>query len=135
MANVSAVGALSEVGRVAPRGHSVGFYDDDDGLVAAVTGFVASALSSDGSVAILTTAAHRIAVERALRSAGIDPVALATAGRYQWIDAVSLLATFMRDGRPEPEQFTKVLGQIVADASRDNRRGVHVRGDGLGAVR
>jgi anti-sigma regulatory factor (Ser/Thr protein kinase) len=105
-------------GRVHEHDHVVGFYEREADLVRAVAAFLAEALHDEGTAIVVATAEHRAALERALTAAGIATDALTQRGRYQCFDAAEMLATFMRDGHPDPGAFSAAIRPVIDDAAR-----------------
>jgi anti-sigma regulatory factor (Ser/Thr protein kinase) len=118
------VGVVVEDRVVHEHDHVVGFYDSDGDLVAAVAAFLADGLTDQGAAIVVATAAHRVALERALAAKGLATDILARVGRYQSFDAGETLAAFMHEGRPDPKAFRATIGRLIRDAARD---GVPVR--------
>jgi anti-sigma regulatory factor (Ser/Thr protein kinase) len=96
-----------------PHDHVVGFYERDEELVSAVTRHLSPGLAADGTVLVIATPAHRAAIQAALVAGGHRVDDLATCGRYLALDADDTLAAFMRDGRPDPQAFAKVVGALL----------------------
>ena len=118
------MGVGVEDGAVHEHEHVVGFYDTDDDLVAAVASFLADGLTDRGAAIVVATAAHRVALERALAAKGLATDILARVDRYLAFDAGETLAAFMRDDMPDPDAFSATIGRLIRDAGRD---GVPVR--------
>jgi hypothetical protein len=108
--------ALQEV---APRRHSVQFYDADSDIVTSVAGFIAAGLSRGERVVVVATATHRDAIDEVLLHYGEDAVRERVAGRYLTFDAAELLTKFMVDGRPDAGRFEAVVGGVIDAAGED----------------
>jgi MEDS: MEthanogen/methylotroph, DcmR Sensory domain/Histidine kinase-like ATPase domain len=102
-------------------GHAVQFYDHDEELADRVASYLRGVLDGRGAAIIIATAAHRHAIEDRLTSGGIDLAAAAQRGDYVALDAAGTLAAFTIDGRLDREGFERVVGGLVAAASRDGR--------------
>jgi diguanylate cyclase (GGDEF)-like protein len=104
--------------------HAVHFYDDDDDLLPALTGYISAGLFRD-SVVVIASAEHRWQLRQRL-----DPDLLAAArggNRYVELDAAETLARFMRNGFPDPDLFQMVVGSTIL---RSTTRRTHVRAYG-----
>ena len=90
--------------------HAAHFYEDDDDLLPALTGYISAGLFGDNAV-VIATAKHRSELRQRL-----DPDLLAAARadhRYTELDAAETLARFMRNGFPDPELFRMVVGSTI----------------------
>ena len=103
---------------MSPSDHFVQFYENDEYLVEAATGFVAAAIVAGESAIVIGTREHRISMRQKLVARGLD----ISADACQWYDAAETLAKFMVDGSPDPRRFVEVVGGIVSQAARGKRR-------------
>jgi anti-sigma regulatory factor (Ser/Thr protein kinase) len=101
--------------------HRVHFFDSDDGLVDAVSGYLSAAVLDGDSVIIIATPGHRARFEEALSGAGIDLAAVVDGGRLELLDAAETLARFTVDGHPDGAAFDAVVGQLVRDSAAEGR--------------
>lgn len=101
-----------------PLEHVVQFYQDDQFLIDAVSGFVGAALAAGNATVLIATAAHREGVEQILRKRGLEISQAARQGRFIALDASQTLAEFMVDGLPDEDRFRKVIGATLAQAGR-----------------
>ena len=99
--------------RDAAHDHIVGFYELDEQLISAVAAFLAPVLETDGSGIVIATAAHRADLRGALGARGFHVADLVRTGRLQLLDAAETLASFMRDGKPDPVAFASVIGTAL----------------------
>ncbi len=113
--------AALQAGSVCGHDHLVSFYDSEDFLLDAVCAFLGPALLDDGAAIVVATPAHRTRFEAALRAAGIDVDAATREDRYIALDAATVLASFMVDGRPDPTRFRAAVGAVMDRASRGGR--------------
>ena len=109
-------------GLSSPRHHAVSFYDDDAEVVAAVGRYIGHGLAEGEHVIVVATAAHRSALDEALRALGHDPSLARATGRYVAVDAAETLATFMVDGSPDQDRFVSTVGGLVDAAAADGSR-------------
>jgi signal transduction histidine kinase len=119
---------VSEPSEGRPHDHFVQFYDDDLFLIDSLRDFVADGLAADESVVVAATQAHNELLLDAVAATGIDLDDAIADGRYVFLDAATLLETFMVEGSPDPERFDQVIGKVVSDAS-DAGRLVRVFGE------
>jgi diguanylate cyclase (GGDEF)-like protein len=99
--------------------HAAHFYDDDDDLLPALTGYISAGLFRD-SVVVIASAEHR----RQLRQR-LDPDLLAAArgsNRYVELDAAETLSRFMRNGFPDPDLFQMVVGSTILRSTTHRTR-------------
>jgi hypothetical protein len=117
-----------------PHGHNhtVQFYRDDGVLLQELESYIGTALAYGGSAIIIATTRHIESLTQKLHSHGIDATKARTEGRFIALDAASVLAEFMVDGRPDRVQFFATAGRIItgaATASRDKNRHVVAFGE------
>ena len=96
------------------HGHVVKFYEDEDDLADAVSGFLAAGLRAGDPVAVIATAAHRSAFQRHLESNGFEIEQLVQAGRLTWLDAHEALSKVMQAGEPDPALFQAEIGGLIS---------------------
>lgn len=112
--------------------HSVHIYNEDTALISRLCAIVASSLKLGDAVLIVATEPHRNELVRELRKSGVDVRSHARSSLFTMVDAEEALAAFMRDGMPDPELFSAVIGDMLAQAQRASRRatrGVTVFGE------
>src|SRR5262249_4642537 len=94
--------------------HSVQFYQDDDFLLDGLSRFIGAALLAGDSALVLATRSHREGLARRLTSRALDLTPAITRRRYLSLDAAETLSTFMVDGLPDGERFSRVIGSVIA---------------------
>jgi len=102
--------------RIAGR-HEVGFYFDDRRLLDDLTQFVGAALKIGNAAIVVATESHREILLPRLQAHGIDVIGAVEEGRYIALDAAGALSAFMLNGMPDPGQFLKLLGGLIATAA------------------
>lgn len=92
--------------------HVVQFYGRDEGRrVHEAAEYLAVALGAGGAALVVASDPRRNAILAELRARlGTD---LVSDGRLLLLDAEEILATFMRDGRPDPALFDRNVGERV----------------------
>jgi PAS domain S-box-containing protein len=98
--------------------HIVQFYEDDDFLVTEVSRFIGTALGSGDCGIVIATKPHRDGIAQRLASHGLNTTVAIAQGRYVTLDAAETLAKFMIDGQPDPERFTRVIGEVIVRVKR-----------------
>jgi signal transduction histidine kinase/ActR/RegA family two-component response regulator len=111
--------AWSEMGE---SEHFVQFYEADVSLLDSLAGYITTGLSAGDACIVVTTHAHREALEERLKASGLDIAAAKSSGQYVPLDAAETLTKFMVDGRPEPGRFIEVMGGILARAAATYKR-------------
>ena len=99
--------------------HAVSFYDHDRELVDVLARYVGDGLAVGERVVVVATAAHRLALDEALASLGLDTALARRTGYYLALDAAAMLETFMRDDVPDADLFVRHVGTIVTHAAAD----------------
>jgi PAS domain S-box-containing protein len=104
-------------------GHVVQFYHADDSLLDPLSRSVGAALGSGGVAVVIATPEHRLGLSRRLRSLGVDHAHAVKQGRYVALDAAETLSRFMRDGSPDEDRFSEVVGGVLRSAGAAARGG------------
>ncbi len=111
-----------EVGvAAAPRDHVVQFYGRDQDLVNRVGRHLVESLRSGAVAIVVATHEHTQAFDALLAGAGIDVLSARAQGTLVTVDAEAALSRFMVDGRPDPDGFEAVIGDIVRIAAGTGR--------------
>jgi PAS domain S-box-containing protein len=108
--------------------HLVQFYESDEFLLNAVSGFIGAGLGAGSGCIVIATQDHREGLEQALQANGLDLDVARSQEKYFALDAEETLSQFMVDGKPDPARFTEVVGGLVGQAAKSQRR-VHVFGE------
>ena len=87
------------------------FYDHDADLVALLAGYVGDGLDRDEAVVVVTTPAHRAALEQALAQRGLRVDELPA--RYVVLDAAETLRALCPGGVPDRDAFARSVGAAV----------------------
>ncbi len=106
--------------------HKVQFYADDARFLVGFTGFIKTALEAGNAVIVIATESHRKNFLRRLHAHGVDVAAAIEQRRYIPLDVAETLSTFMLEDGPDPVQFQKAVGDLVAGAAKPIR-GQHRR--------
>jgi anti-sigma regulatory factor (Ser/Thr protein kinase) len=104
-----------------PRDHDVTIYDEDSHLVDELTEFVTDGLALGEAVVLVATPAHRAALAGSLESAGCSLHDAVAGGQLHLTDAAETLASFLRDGRPDPDLFFETVGGLLEHVARTGR--------------
>lgn len=102
--------------------HLVEFYESDRFLVDTIVNFLAPALAADDAAIVVATDAHRLQVQTAFATAGVDVERAAWGSRLVLLDADEMLAAFMVDDRPDPDRFREVVGGVIDAATAGGRK-------------
>ncbi|MGZ5403535.1 MAG: MEDS domain-containing protein [Nocardioides sp.] len=94
------------------------FYDVDTELVDAVASHLHAGLIDGEPVVAIVTAPHLAALDAALSARGLDVSGARATGSYLALDAAETLDSFMVDGTPDVDAFTRVLGGVLDGAPR-----------------
>ena len=112
--------------------HGVQFYEDDAVLIDLLSRFAGSALVSGDSAVIISTRKHRDALTNRLKRRGFDTAVAKRQGRFVALDAAGTLASFMRNGKPDPLLLGDRIGRVLeaaASSAEAGRRRVVVFGE------
>jgi|GEM_PF-2160245 len=97
--------------------HLVHFYEDEEGLVAAVAAFLADGIEADEGAVAIVTPSHAAAIEATLGDLGVDTAAAIERGRLSIADAAGTLARFIREGKPDARRFEHTIAPFVESAA------------------
>jgi signal transduction histidine kinase len=101
------------------HGHGVQFYEADDYLVDAVSRFLVTGLRAGEHLVVIATAEHRDAFMSRLQQ--LDTAAALAAEEVTLLDARATLARFMDGGMPDPDEFRKVIAELVGNVTTGRR--------------
>jgi MEDS: MEthanogen/methylotroph, DcmR Sensory domain len=100
--------------------HFVQFYENDSFIIEKISRRAAKALKIGGSCVLVATGPHLADLEARLHLLGMDLESVRAQGRYVALDAADTLAGFMVDGAPDRIEFNKVVGDVIARATRQS---------------
>jgi hypothetical protein len=109
-------------GEIPPCEHLVQIYQDDNVFLDTLEGFVAGGLRAGEGVVVIATPAHLQALNGRLMAAGIELAQAELRDQYIALDADRTLKKFMIRGWPDELLFERVVGDLLARASKDGRR-------------
>jgi PAS domain S-box-containing protein len=101
--------------------HFVQFYDQDEFLLDALTGFIGAGLNEGGVCLVIATGLHQSGLAERLKANGLDLVAARSSGTFITLDAAETLSKFMVDGLPDPLRFAAVVGSVIMQVSRPEK--------------
>jgi hypothetical protein len=116
---------LADWSAVGERAHVVQFYEEDGTLIELLSRYVGVALVAGDSAVVIATKKHRDGIVSRLGERGLDVSIARSQGRYVSLDAAQTLAKFFRDGRPDSDRFTQLMGEVVDSAARAANGGRH----------
>jgi DNA-binding NarL/FixJ family response regulator len=100
------------------RTHQVGFYPDDDSLLAALTRFVEAALKLRNPIIVVATDPHRMKLFDGLQSRGWDVAGAIRDGGFISLDSYQILSTFMVNDWPDSARLLKTAGDLIRQAAK-----------------
>jgi signal transduction histidine kinase len=109
--------------------HSVQFYGDDAFLLDGLSRFIGAALQANEAGVVFATPAHREGLAARLQARGLDVAEVVSQERYIVLDAEETLALCLRDGRPDPARFARVVGDVIEHATAGAQRRVAIFGE------
>jgi signal transduction histidine kinase len=102
--------------------HTVQFYGEDSSLLDELSRFIGAELVAGDAAVVIATKAHRDGLAQRLQSRGFDVGRAVEQGRYIAVDAADALAEFMRNGWPDADLFTEVIGSFLGQAAAAGRK-------------
>lgn len=109
-------------GEIAPCEHIAQFYEHEGVLVDTLAGFIGGGLKAGESTVVIATAEHLEAVEKRLRSFGIDIDTSRTQDQYIAMVAEEALAKFMVEHWPDDDLFAAFVTEVIDRARGKDRR-------------
>jgi len=100
--------------------HFVQFYENDRFIIEKSCRRATKALKIGGSCVLVATEPHLADLETRLYLLGMNLESVRAQGRYVALDAADTLARFMVDGSPDRIEFNKVVGDVIARATRQS---------------
>lgn len=109
-------------GKIAPAGHVLQIYENDEVFLDALAGFVGGGINAGDCVIVIATRLHLKALNSRLISYGVHVPTLIDDERYIPLDAASTLSRFMVNGWPDEQLLTQTIGGLMGKARQRNRR-------------
>jgi anti-sigma regulatory factor (Ser/Thr protein kinase) len=115
------------VSRAARGTHIVGFYGNDEQLVAAIDEYLELGPAEKDVAVVVATPGHREALLSRFAANGIDVQQARRSGSLVCLDAEDTLAAICIDGKCDPPRFDETVGTVIRSAAA---RGGQVRAFG-----
>ena len=109
--------------------HAVRFYEDDKSLCRIVSDFIAKGLALEQPALVIATQPHIDAIVKNLTDATIDVEQLRKNGELLLLDARQTLATFMVNGRPDPDFFKASATRALEQLARGRAKTIRAYGE------
>jgi MEDS: MEthanogen/methylotroph, DcmR Sensory domain len=110
-------------GEIATHDHVLQIYENEGVFLDTLTGFVSGGIDADDACIVIATDHHLTALEKRLKSYGVNIEALIDDNRYIPLNAEETLSIFMINGWPDEDLFNQTISTILMTArSRTNRR-------------
>ena len=93
--------------------HSVQFYGEDAALLDDLSRFIGAALGAGDAAVVIATEAHRAALNKQLRTLGLDVPRATAEGRYVALDAADTLSKFVVNGQLQADRFRDIIGSVL----------------------
>jgi hypothetical protein len=111
-----------------PGNHLVILYPEDRELIDTAGEFLREGLADGGSVIVVATAEHRLALDAWLGCAGVDVAAAKADRRFAEFDAAEKISQFMVNDWLDPVAFWDVISPLLQEAGEGGRQ-VRVYGE------
>lgn len=102
--------------------HFVQFYETDEFLLDAMSGYVGMGLCTNDACIVVATKAHLEGLEERLRAKGLDVAAARAEGQIVLLDAADTLAKLMVDASVDAGRFAEIIGGMVRRAAECHGR-------------
>jgi hypothetical protein len=120
---------LPEEAREGEHFHGVRFYEDDNSLCRIVSNFIVEGLALEQPALLIATGPHVTTILTNLRAAAQDVDALQRNGDLMVLDARETLATFMVDGKPDPDFFNTSASKALVELARGRKKTIRAYGE------
>ena len=97
--------------------HGVGFYSDDESLLAHYAPFAEAALNAGKVLIVLGIDSRQPSLEKKLAARGFDVDRLAREGRYRWWDVAEAIDTLLVKDLPDETRFWSVVPPRIKEAA------------------
>ena len=98
--------------------HEVDIYHDDIALVNGFSRVIEAALKVGSAVVAIATPSHHAQILERFTNNGVDINSAIERGSYMPLNAADALEMIMADEMPDPARCSKVVGELIARASR-----------------
>ena len=112
---------VDKIERVAPRDHVVLFYENDEELRRSAGAYLSDALLAGSVAVMIASPSHRAILEQELTVTGLDLGELHDSGSWVALDAAGTVSRLLIDGRPDPEAFESIVGEVIVRAAEQGR--------------
>jgi hypothetical protein len=109
-------------GEIAPCEHVVQIYENDEGFLDLLTGFVSNGVNVGECAVVIATTAHLKALDERLAASGYAVPSLISGTQYIPLDAEETLAKFMVNDWPDESLFHKVIREVIMKAKGNSRK-------------
>ena len=116
-------------GEIAPSGHLVQIYENDDVVLDSLEGFVDSGFKAGESVIIIATEEHLNTLNNRLKTQGLDIEQLQSTHQYIPLNGQETLEKFMVNEWPDENLFMKTVKDVIALARGKDKRQVRAYGE------
>ena len=109
-------------GEIARCEHVVQIYENDEGFLDLLTGFVSGGVNAGECAVVIATAAHLEALNERLAALGHAVSSLISKTQYIPLDAEETLSKFMVNDWPDENLFNQVISEVIVKAKGNNRK-------------
>lgn len=109
-------------GEIAPCEHVVQIYENDEGFLDLLSGFVSGGVNAGECAVVIATAGHLAALNERLTALGHPVSDLISKTQYIPLDAEETLSKFMVNDWPDENLFNQVINEVIRRAKGNNRK-------------
>src|SRR5690349_11931633 len=107
---------------IAPCEHVVQIYENDEGFLDLLSGFVSGGVNAGDCAVVIATATHLDALNGRLAGLGYSVSSLISNTQYCPLDAEETLSKFMVNDWPDENLFNHVINEVIVKAKVNNRK-------------
>src|SRR5688572_13631296 len=109
-------------GEIAPCEHVVQIYENDEGFLDLLSGFVSGGVNGGECAVVIATSPHLEALNDRLAALGHSVSSLIAKTQYIPLDAEDTLSKFMVNDWPDENLFNQVVREVIVKAKANGRK-------------
>jgi hypothetical protein len=109
-------------GEIAPCEHVVQIYENDEGFLDLLSGFVCGGVNAGECAVVIATVAHLEALNGRLAALGYSVPYLISNTQYIPLEAEETLSKFMVNDWPDENLFNQVINEVIVKAKGNSRK-------------
>lgn len=109
--------------------HVAQLFDETESRIVAVAGYLVEGWRRGNNLLVIARPSHWALISGELAASGCPVLDYIAEGRLVALDAATTMATFIRNGDPDPQKFRATVGDIVDRLAGDSATGLTIYGE------